>query len=45
MNLLVRSTETFNIKNLFNKKTLLFTKVVRDRNKVEAKENPAVGQQ
>ena len=39
------SPKTDNIKNLFNKKTLLFTKVVRDRNNVEAKENSAVGEQ
>ena len=39
------SPEPPNINNLFNKNTLLYTKVVRDRNKVEAKENPAVGDQ
>jgi hypothetical protein len=33
------SPETANIKNVFNQKTLLYTKVVRDRNNVEAKEN------
>ena len=31
--------ETANIKNIFDQKTLLYTKVVRDRNNVEAKEN------
>jgi hypothetical protein len=31
--------ETANIKYIFHQKTLLYTKVVRDRNNVEAKEN------
>ena len=33
------SPETANIKNIFDQKTLLYTKVGRDRNNVEAKEN------
>ena len=33
------SPETATIKNIFNQKTLIYTKVVRDRNNVEAKEN------
>ena len=33
------SPETANIKNIFNQKTLLNTKVVRDRYNAEAKEN------
>ena len=33
------SPETANIKNVFNQKTLLYTKVVIDRNYVEANEN------
>ena len=43
-NLLVKllSPETANIKNIFNNKTLLYNKVVRDRNNVVAKENSAV---
>ena len=36
------SPETANIKNLFNKNTLLYTKTVRDTNNVEARENSAV---
>ena len=32
------SPETANIKNIFHQKTLLYTKVVRERNNVEAKE-------
>ena len=33
------SPETANIKNIFDQKTLLYTKVVRDRYNTEAKEN------